>query len=152
MCRLNVQIARKSLGLTFDDLIVSYYTSAIMAVEKEKSEMSFKSSIKPSWPISQITTSHAFRLKRLETRMTKSVSLIKRVKAQRHVLLVPSGWLAAVSRRSWNIPKIFLLKFLFLFNKKYGMLDFKGTSTKKPVNPLKINLWWKSFFRYWIMF
>ena len=62
LCRLNVQIARKSLCLIFDNLIVSYYISPIVAVNKEKSKISFKSCIKPSCPISEITTSHVCRL------------------------------------------------------------------------------------------
>ena len=45
LCRLNVEFARKSLCLFFDDLIVSYYISTIVAVKNEKGEMSLKSSI-----------------------------------------------------------------------------------------------------------
>ena len=41
-----------------------------MALKNEKNEMSFKSSIGPSCPISEITT-HVCRLKRLETRLIK---------------------------------------------------------------------------------
>ena len=41
--------------------------SATVAVKKEKTAMSFKSSIGPSHPISEITTSDVCRLKRLET-------------------------------------------------------------------------------------
>ena len=67
--RLNVQIARKSLCIIFDDLIVSYYISAIVAVNKEKSEMSFKSCIRPSCSIFGLTNSCVCRLKRLETRV-----------------------------------------------------------------------------------
>ena len=52
-------------------LIVSYYISASVAVKKEKSEMSFKSSVRPSCPIFEITTSHVCRLKRLEMRVIK---------------------------------------------------------------------------------
>ena len=46
--------------------------SAIVAAKKEKCETSFKSSIGPSRPISEITTSHVCRLKRLETQLIKN--------------------------------------------------------------------------------
>ena len=69
LCKFNVQIAGNSFFLIFDALIVSYYISAIVAVKKEKSEMSFKSSI---GPIYEITTSHVCKLKRLETRLIKT--------------------------------------------------------------------------------
>ena len=49
----------------------------------------------------------------------------------------------------------FLLKFIFLFIKNYGLFDFKGPSKKKKkktVNRLKKkNLRWKSFFMSWRM-
>ena len=56
--------------------------SAIVAVKNEKREARFKSSLGPSSPISEITTSHVCRLKRQETQLFKkpSVFLIKRVK------------------------------------------------------------------------
>ena len=71
LCRLNAQIDRNSLCLIFDDLIISHYIFAILAVKKGKNEMSFKSSIKPSCPISEIATSHVCRLKNLERRVIK---------------------------------------------------------------------------------
>ena len=43
-----------------------------MALKKEKTEISLKSSIEPSYPISKIATSHVRRLKRLETRVIKN--------------------------------------------------------------------------------
>ena len=64
--------------------------SAIVSVKKEKCETSFKSSIRPSRPISEITTSHICRLKRLETQLIKnyiSVFLIKRVRAHMSYIL-----------------------------------------------------------------
>ena len=61
----------ENLCLTFDDSIFSYYASATVAAKKEKSEMSFKSSIRQSCPISEITNSYVCRLKRLETRVIK---------------------------------------------------------------------------------
>ena len=51
--------------------MVSYYISAKVAVKKEKSEMSFKSSIRPSHIISEMKTSHICGLKRLEMRVIK---------------------------------------------------------------------------------
>ena len=51
--------------------MVSYYIYAIVAVKKEKSEMSFKSSIRPSHPISEMATSHVCGIKRLEMRVIK---------------------------------------------------------------------------------
>ena len=46
--------------------------TAIVALKKEKTEISLKSSIEPSYPISKIATSHVRRLKRLETRVIKN--------------------------------------------------------------------------------
>ena len=71
LCWLNVQIAGNSLHLIFD-LIVSWYISAIVAVKKKKSDISFKSNIRPSCPISEITTSHVCRLTRPEKRAIKN--------------------------------------------------------------------------------
>ena len=51
--------------------MVSYYISAKVAVKKEKSEMSFKSSIRPSHIISEMKTSLICGLKRLEMRVIK---------------------------------------------------------------------------------
>ena len=76
LCRLNVEFARNSLCLIFDDLINSYYISAIVAVKNEKGEMSLKSSIWPSCLIPEITISHACRLKRLETRLIKNKAFL----------------------------------------------------------------------------
>ena len=61
---------------------------AIAAVKKEKTAMSFKSSIGPSHPIFEIATSHLCRLKRLETNHD---SLIKGVMTQCHNLWVSIG-------------------------------------------------------------
>ena len=46
--------------------------SAIVAVKNEKREARFKSSLGPSSPISEITTSHVCRLKRQETQLFKN--------------------------------------------------------------------------------
>ena len=72
LCKLNVQIAEKWFCLIFDALIVSYFMSAIVAVKNEKCEARFKSSLGPSSPISEITTSHVCRLKRQETQLFKN--------------------------------------------------------------------------------
>ena len=67
LCKSNVQIAGKRFYVIFDA-----YISAIATIKKEKSEMKLKSSIGPSHPISETTTSHACKLKTLETRMIKN--------------------------------------------------------------------------------
>ena len=74
LCRLNAHIARKSLCLIFDNLIASYYIYGILVVKKEKSHTSFKCSIRPSCPISEITISHVCCLKRQEARVIKCFS------------------------------------------------------------------------------
>ena len=62
--------------------------------------MSFKFSIRPSYPICEIATSHFFWLKRLKMRVIKNrVSLIKIVIAQcRFVFWVSIGLAAAVRK------------------------------------------------------
>ena len=45
-------------------------------VKKKKSEMSFKFSIGPSHPISEIATSHVCKLKGLKTRVIKNLVLL----------------------------------------------------------------------------
>ena len=72
LCKSDVQIAGKLFCLIFYALTVSYYISSIAAVKKEKSEMSFKSSIGPRHPISEIITSHVCRLKRPEMKVIKN--------------------------------------------------------------------------------
>ena len=61
----------------------SFIFSAIEPVKEAKSEISFKFSIGPSHLISEIATCHV-------------CTLIKRVRAQCHIFLVSSGWVAAV--------------------------------------------------------
>ena len=69
-----------------------FIISAIAAVKKEKNKMNLKSSIGPSHPISEIATSHVYRIKRLETRVIKNhVFSNKRVRAQLHTFWVSSG-------------------------------------------------------------
>ena len=107
LCRLNVEFARNSLCLIFDDLINSYYISAIMAVKNEKGEMSLKSSIWPSCLIPEITISHACRLKR------------------------PSGCMVAVSRKwLWKTPKIVFIRVFSFVQQKIWTVWLKGASTK----------------------
>ena len=59
---------------------------AIPAVKKGTTGMSFESSIGPSYPISEIATSHVYMLKktRNEGDQKSCVFLIKRVRAQCH--------------------------------------------------------------------
>ena len=73
LCKLNVQIAGKSfLILSNFWCFNSFILSAIAAVKKEKTETNFKSSVGPSYPISEIATSHVCTLKRLETKVIKN--------------------------------------------------------------------------------
>ena len=71
LCKLNVQIVGKWFCLIFyASVSFMFYICYFVAVKKEKNEMSFKCSIGPSQPISEITT-HVCRLKTLETWLIK---------------------------------------------------------------------------------
>ena len=104
LCKSNNQIAAKSFCPIFDALIVSYYISAIAAVKKKKSEMNFKSSIRPSHPISEIMNFHVCSLKRPETRAIKNQMFFKSRKLV-YIVCKVVDWLQW-GRRSWNIPKV----------------------------------------------
>ena len=70
LCKSKVQTAGKPFCLIFDALIVSNYL--LLQLQRKKSEMSLKSSIGPSHPISELATSDVCSLRRLETSVIKN--------------------------------------------------------------------------------
>ena len=82
----------------------SFICLAIAAVKKEKSQMSFKSIIGPSHPISEIATSHVCGLKRLETRVIKNYVFFE--SREWGWEWVSSGLLFQWGRRTWHVAKI----------------------------------------------
>ena len=73
LCRLNVQVPGESfLILSSFWCFSSIILSAIATVKEVKTEMCFQSSIGLSHPIYEISTSHVWSLKRIETRVFKN--------------------------------------------------------------------------------
>ena len=90
--------AGKWFNLIFDAPIVPSSRYYIVAVKKITTGISFVSSIGPSHPISEITFSHVYRLKKTRNegdRKTR-VFLIKRERTQCHITWVSSDWVVAV--------------------------------------------------------
>ena len=90
---MNVQVAESFWSNFWCSNITKFISSAIAAVKKTTTGMSFKLSIGPSHPISEIVTSHVYWLKKTRSRnmgdLKLHVFLIKRV--QCHIFWVSSG-------------------------------------------------------------
>ena len=90
---MNVQVAESFWSNFWCSNITKFISPAIAAVKKTTTGMSFKLSIGPSHPISEIVTSHVYWLKKTRSRnmgdLKLHVFLIKRV--QCHIFWVSSG-------------------------------------------------------------
>ena len=112
LCKLNVQIeCSNSWKMILPNILCfnsfMFYICYYVTVKKEKNEMNFKSTIEPSHPIYEITT-HAFRLKRLETWLIKDQMLFWSRVWEHNVIHSGCQMVERLQwvRRSWNIPKI----------------------------------------------
>ena len=92
MGKLNVQVAAKPF------YVIMFICPENASVKKGKSEISFKSIIKPSHLISDVAASHVCAVEKTsnEANRKSCVFITRRVRTQRHIFRVPMGCVVVV--------------------------------------------------------